>query len=362
MPARRMPFGNMLGVELAELIASKLMSGMHTHLELILTTKCNLRCSYCFESRANRTRSMTQDIGTQAIKSFVKPTSPVSQDVVFFGGEPFLEWDLFSKLLFLARELQPSPRRLGLSTVTNATIIPASAISILRETDVVVMVSLDPGKNAHDANRRFNNALGTYEVVLKNMYRLLQENIPIVVRSTVVPGSTECLMDTYSFLQSMGVRKWYISRATGVEWNMQQVRKLENAFRKLIMKYFEDIKSFPDGMRVAQFEYMLQGVINEPCMAGKYGIAVNPEGWIYGCSRLALLGDISECFRMGKTGTLSDEEDKVSRLRHLIVNYGCPAINYDETSCFDANSLGEVLIKEALHRLQKDVLRKYSVF
>lgn len=142
-----------------------------------LTTRCNLKCSYCSEGdKAPKTLNM------QVLKKLIDEIPEVlnkykQKDITFLwhGGEPLLVGKNY-----LAEAMQYALQNLSnykvrFSVQTNGTLIDEEWIGIFKRFDVGVGVSLDGYKEIHDLNRKGKDDTPTFDKILSNIL-LLQTN------------------------------------------------------------------------------------------------------------------------------------------------------------------------------------------
>ena len=128
---------------------------------LITTQKCNLKCSYCFlENNPHRNQSqnyMSADCSKKAIKSFAKLILSEGREkgtIVFYGGEPLLNKELFFESVLYALEF---PVEWDFSIITNGTLLDEKTVEFCKEHHITVGLSIDGPKNIHDKNRKYRN-------------------------------------------------------------------------------------------------------------------------------------------------------------------------------------------------------------
>lgn len=339
--------------KLVEAITSKLLIGVKSHIELILTTRCNLRCTYCFERGTDRFSDMSIEIGKASLDQFLRTDLPIRQNLVLFGGEPFLRWELFKELVEHARSVEKNPDKLNISTVTNATCIPPAAPEFLARNNVLAMVSLDLGAEAHNRNRITPKGYGTHESTILGIKALIASGVKVVVRSTIIPEGIDCLEETYHRCRNLGASAWYLSRVTGFSaWDKSEAERLEKALDTLSLKHYAEESVGESSMEVKQFDYMSRGHILDSCNAGTWAVAVNPEGRLYGCSRLATTSQQGGTFPLGHIRNGGVDMSQLGILRSAIETAGCAAINFEETGNPFNCSSEEKLVRDSLGSLQ----------
>lgn len=134
-------------------------SGVMDIMYLILTQKCNLKCSYCFlENNPQRNQaqsSMTIETAKKAIDKFVNKITSDNRDsgtIIFYGGEPLLKKDVFFEAVCYALTFSV---RWSFSIITNGTLIDLEIVKFCKEKNITVGLSLDGPKELHDLNRTY---------------------------------------------------------------------------------------------------------------------------------------------------------------------------------------------------------------
>ena len=125
----------------------------------VLTHKCNLRCTYCYQNHAARDSScMEVDFAKEKIAEAFRTTSAQKIYFDFIGGEVFTEWPRFKQICeWVIREERPIPYAITVST--NGTLITDEIKSWLRlhRDKVFLSLSLDGDDAMQFANRGTQN-------------------------------------------------------------------------------------------------------------------------------------------------------------------------------------------------------------
>ncbi len=151
------------------------------HMTVVITTKCNLACGYCFQNteatalRPGRAPSRIPSVSlgddsTAAILEFCRRQMAEREaerlDLMLFGGEPTLRLDQCLRLLAGAR-------RIGLANaamISNGTRLgPAAAASLERAGLRSVQVTFDGDALVHDGLRTTVGGRGTFFQILRNL-------------------------------------------------------------------------------------------------------------------------------------------------------------------------------------------------
>ena len=150
------------------------------HLTVLVTTRCNLACAYCFQNTAvpdstagipSRIPGASLDGDVVAdIKEFTRramaENGATRLALVLFGGEPTMYVDHCVRLLRACRDLGLGQAAM----ISNGTLLDASAARTLEEAGLgSVQISFDGDARAHDRSRVTLGGRGTYERILRNL-------------------------------------------------------------------------------------------------------------------------------------------------------------------------------------------------
>lgn len=151
-----------------------------THLYLLPTSSCNLRCTYCFVVDCDRPPpAVNMSLGTarkslEVFAGLADETDEVT--MTLYGGEPLLNPDVTYASMRYARVLERKGvfrKPVKISMVTNGTLVDRRTVRALRETGTSVSVSIDGPRDIHDGARRDVGGGSTFDRALAG-YRLLQ--------------------------------------------------------------------------------------------------------------------------------------------------------------------------------------------
>lgn len=271
---------------------------------LNISKVCNLNCRYCFvppvkdDAGKKESQWMTKEIAQKAIillgKLWKKYKNNRPASIVFFGGEPLLNFKVFEHSVYFAREwtrISNIPFLFSLST--NGTLLNQKFIDFFRTEHVALQVSLDGSRASNDYNRKFHSGTGSYKTIMSNVKRLFSVISPasVNIRSTIAKGAAP-LSATIGFFIEEGFKRIEFkfmsdnnqSGAGVKESELEMLRKDADAAVDALMK----ARSF--GVNIQPFQEHLMSLKrkhwrNFICGAGKNVISVDTEGWIYPCHR-----------------------------------------------------------------------------
>ncbi|MCX7922021.1 MAG: radical SAM protein [Clostridia bacterium] len=153
-----------------------------SQLILVLTEQCNLRCKYCIYSEhypnviGYSNKSMDFETAKRAIDQYMQLYNEKQKYgyrkkaiISFYGGEPFLKFDVIKQVIKYCREKGYEVRYY---VTTNGTIMNEEIIEYIVSNDFIVTFSVDGYKEQHDRNRVFAGNKGTFDSVFDNIERL----------------------------------------------------------------------------------------------------------------------------------------------------------------------------------------------
>lgn len=153
-----------------------------------LTTKCNLRCTYCCYSgnyrntRSHGTNSMEFKDVDKVLRFINTNASQRPIIISFYGGESLLEIDILKEFVRKAQRLWKEDVKFELST--NGTLLSYENIEYFVNHKFTLFVSLDGSASIHDRQRVFSNGKGSFEVVKKSL-KSISDNYPEFYKNNV---------------------------------------------------------------------------------------------------------------------------------------------------------------------------------
>jgi uncharacterized protein len=174
-----------------KIFSEEFIRSHHTSsLVLNVSQTCNLSCKYCYGNSGTYNCDipfMSQETAKAALDFLIKASvDKRTYEVVFFGGEPLLNFQLIQYVVGFCKEIELRERRkFKFSVTTNGTVINDEIIDFLKRNQFGIMVSFDGVKSFHDKYRPFKDGQGSFDIVTRNI-KLLAAHLPIIGRTTVV--------------------------------------------------------------------------------------------------------------------------------------------------------------------------------
>ncbi len=319
--------------------------------ELMLTSACNMRCTYCIASGLNY-GTMGVETGQKAIDMFVSmSTGAKLLEFVFTGGEPLLDFSSLKHLALYARnEADNAEIETSLLLKTNGLLLNQEMIDFIIRSNIKVIVSIDGTAAVHNKYRKSSNKEGTHHVVANNIESLLLHGVSCVASYTIHPSESRSILVNVRYLYELGVRNIDIGPAYGsVIWNNRNIIDLIRSLRD-IANFVREIRELGGILEIGpiyQESEHVGGILSDHwgCGAGLDKLAFLPNGQIAGCSSLAMLtpsfpeliiGDVnvgldnlSLCSLQQKSQATIDDRYSCQRCETAAnCAGGCLAINY----------------------------------
>ncbi len=261
------------------------------YMELILTEQCNLRCDYCFEE-GKGPRNMSDETAEAAIQFLLEQETPRLQ-VLFFGGEPLLRFDLIQRTIARINSLLAgTDRAVNYDMTTNGTLLDEKKLDYLRSAGVKFLLSLDGVGKDHDRYRHYANGRGSFDAIWKKLPLMKAYQPWMGVKMTVTPESCPNLPHAVKALYEGGVNQFIIGYGHDIPWRAEDQAAYQDALVR-VCEYYLAKKYNKEPLRISMFEEgelgSDQGAEDFGCGAGRGRFCVDSIGDIYGCSKLATI-------------------------------------------------------------------------
>lgn len=287
-------------------------------LVLQVTNNCNLSCSYCYHQGADRRTAeqspMDWSVAQKGIDFLFERSGDQDKVVlVFFGGEPLLNFPLIQRAMDYARgkaDEYEGAKQVSFALTTNGTLLSDEIIQALLDNQVSVTISIDGQREVHDQNRRFANGSPTYDALLPKLKNLLtaESAKPVVARVTLVKGARD-ISGTLDHLLGLGFAEAGLSPVTSphslMHLDESGLDGLLSAFGRLAEKFYEAARED----RFLGFSNLIDLLVSlhqgeyktHPCGAGLSLFSLNTKGKLFVCQRLVdqdgfCMGDLEHGF------------------------------------------------------------------
>jgi uncharacterized protein len=208
--------------------------------KITITTKCPIKCSYCFVEKDNQV--MDYKTAKAALDFLLENGEKGKMILIFlYGGEPLLYPELVEKIIEYAfSRSQEWKRDIFICIGTNGMLLTKKIISFFKRYEIGIALSLGGGKEAHDKFRHYSNKKGTFDKVLPKLELLRKEMSPYryYVAYCLHPEQVDNLYDNFIYLHSLGIRSFRI------EWIYDLRKKWGKHEVKIAVKNYIRIWNF----------------------------------------------------------------------------------------------------------------------
>lgn len=219
-------------------------SKLANELTLIITKKCNLQCTYCYDKsnfKSGNTRAKAE-LNTTQILNLIKQVKSVGcRKIRITGGEPFLREDIL-KILQECSQME-------VNICTNSTMIDrfTSELSRIDFAHLHIHTSID-GLSSHKKHRPGSDPI---EIVgqLSKIKREKKE-FSVSINTVLNEENVHELCETYSKIKPVGIDRWTISFPRFVEkaqlsnFKVPSITTIIEEFKNVLEMYLGDNKPF----------------------------------------------------------------------------------------------------------------------
>lgn len=260
---------------------------------LYLTDDCNLQCSYCYEGDKKNKSYMTEATLEKTL-DFIVSNNPANDyiDLLLLGGEPLLNKKIFFKTIDIINQKYSKIKQLfRFQTTTNGILLDDKTIDFIVENNIELSLSIDGDRETHNLNRKSKNGKDVYDIIFRNMQKLLQKKISFAVRMTLTPNNAHLLVHNVKYFFELGIQRINVGMDELGEWDDKSIHILDEQMTLLDKFYLENIANDEDAI-LNLYDYKISTFVfkRSPlyCSAGSKGhLVVNSKGEFYPCGYVA---------------------------------------------------------------------------
>ena len=202
------------------------------NLILFITNKCNLRCFYCPVEKNKQ--SMSLAVAKKSIDFYLKQPGK-KKHIRFFGGEPFLEFELVKQVIKYAKKEAKSKRiNLTFDITSNGTLLDKNKIDFIgTNKEVGLIISLDGKENDQLKNRQNpKNKINSSQLIRKFLPDLLKLK-NLTINMVIAPNQVNNFYSNFVFLVKIGFKNFNFLPAYYIFWPEKSLRILNSQFIKI---------------------------------------------------------------------------------------------------------------------------------
>lgn len=297
----------------------RILKKKSSHITLSISQACNMSCKYCYAEGGNFGKEillMSEETALRSVDYLFEKTKGVQDiGIIFFGGEPLLNFKVIKEAVRYSRELaKKTGQRVGYSLTTNGTIMNDEIIEFLCRNRFGLKVSMDGPKDIQDDMRPLKSGKGSYDLVAENLKRLLKRRGHLSVRPTLNSHNLE-MNRLAHFFEEFGFTRIGFGIAEGSCFAKEDYDFGPEEFEKIFSEYEITAKEILDRLDRKEnvpfnpFENLLAEIHNRRKTRVRCGLArgvstIAADGRIYPCHRYVGM----DAFIIGNLETGIDKE------------------------------------------------------
>lgn len=321
------------------------MDKIRKSIMLMLTEKCNLRCTYCYEDHG-RIGSMDFDTAVAILEEELTEAIANGESICieFFGGEILLNFELLKQIYEYIEGIYPELDVLYAFT-TNGTLFGEKEKVWFseRKDKFVCTLSLDGTPEMHDRTRKTINQTGSWNLIDISFF--LKNWPDCIAKMTVDLENLPYLSEGVQYLEKCGFR-CKATFASGINWQLQKSRDILVRELEKLAEYYIEHKNQPLCNMLDMNPVDVLYEIDEEyrfCGAGCCKHCYDLSGKWYPCQGLSPLavGDAGVAFEKESFEDFHfsmDQPNSCGHCKWLLLCPTCYASNYKETGNIECNS------------------------
>ena len=294
------------------------------------TTRCNLRCIYCYANAGLRHVDMPWEIAQAAIDLVVENALAVERDdfIVGFhgGGEPTVNWKLIEQATMYAKQ---RAEETGLDVKIHCA---SNGVLSQRQREFIINnftgmnISLDGPADIQDRQRPLANGKGSFAYVMETIQYFETNNFPFGIRVTLTANDGHRLSDIVMFIHQHFPQLDQVHVEPVWQCGRCRVTGEHPPSEEQFIASFEEAYDLAQDLGFSLFYSgaRLDVLTNKFCAAPGDGFSVTPEGIVSSCFEVTDPADPrAELFHYGRYDEISKsfkiDQQRVERLRWLRV-------------------------------------------
>ncbi len=268
---------------------------------LKVTKQCNLRCTYCYETRCLDEQSHWSfdqiEIIFEKLKRYYESLKKVSNiNFIWHGGEPTILGPKYYEIVSEIQEKIFNPKFIKIinSIQTNLTLWDDGFIPLFKKFFINRLgISLD----VYGGNRKFKDGNYTEHIVLENIQKLIDNQIAFSAICVLTKQNRERIEDIYEFFNNNYIDFSILPVVRGdfqsnIKPTALTVKEFTDTMTKLYSLWINDsdcnivIRNFQDfiGKLIWKDDARVACFFQNNCQEGN--ILINTDGYVYPCSDL----------------------------------------------------------------------------
>jgi uncharacterized protein len=175
-----------------------------TSVTLSLTTRCSLRCIYCYARAGEKQKDMPMEIAQAAVNLLKEQIIKTKEKVLkinFHGqGEPTANWSLFVNIINYTNHIaKENSLKVDYSMSTNC-IFSDRQREFIAQIFRRLSASIDGMPSIQNKQRPLPSGKGSFDIAYETLKYFDANNISYGIRATVLPDSVSAMVDSTTFI------------------------------------------------------------------------------------------------------------------------------------------------------------------
>lgn len=212
-----------------------------SELNIFLTNRCNLDCSYCFVKKKEQKEINGARPFDKIISYFINSPGQ-SKAINFTGGEPLLDFKKLREIIVFAKKVNKQNKKLNITVVTNATLLKAESVNFFKENQIDLKISIDGKKVFHDSNRCYKSTplASSYDKIINKLSLFSRYGLQARATMVFTPSNYKQLINNISHLKNLGFAQIDFSPDLYAFWREKDRAALEEVFAGFSV-YYSDL-------------------------------------------------------------------------------------------------------------------------
>lgn len=335
-----------------------LFNNMFNSLDIMLTNKCNLTCSFCYIREKNQV-SPADEVGRNIrtcewfMDQYRKDMGEIPPDrrrvqINMYGGEPTVAWDSVQALSDWSKTINDVKVKIGL--VTNMVLMDEEKIDYCIANQVSISPSIDGCREVEDMFRVRADGTKVSDLVYANAKILTSKIGGRSCRSTFAPETVRYMFDSVRFVtEELGFVTVNQILAGGVKWSDSDIAIVEEQTGKITDWWLQKMREGKH-YSIYYLRNMFKGIWTPVrrrglCSSGVTHVAVDTDGNMYPCHRFCNADTLPEY----KMGNIHVEGFGNESLRRKLMAFDLAEHHKDKCSrCIAVNSCMALCLHEMM--------------
>ncbi len=222
-------------------ISGRLFEGI-SRLVVLVTHRCQLRCSYCRVRKYDA--QMELDDIIKCVDLLLDSRKKKLQ-LQFFGGEPLLMFEEIKKTVqYAEKKAENMGKELSFLLTTNGIALTSDKLDFFKKHDFTIELSLDGSAEAQSVQRKSSDPKKHYEMIVGNLDALFVSGVRHYAIMVVTPESVRDMVRNFQTLVGYGFSQVQVNYALGRIWEDEKWSLFLEGMRKIAEHYSGNEDSF----------------------------------------------------------------------------------------------------------------------